>query len=149
LPGCDGRGAVCVDVVEVDVEVELEVELDVELEVEVDELDVELELEVVLLLVVDVVIVGVAIVDVVDVEPQSSATTTAPVGTVAGSWTFGSGVSCVASTGTWIVVPSISLTVAVQESAAATGISAIAWMASTVTTVASATVSFRLLNTVV
>jgi hypothetical protein len=61
-----------------------------------------------------------------------------------------SGVSCVASTGTATgsVTPG-SWTQAVQESATATGISAIACTAKTVPTVASATVSFRLLNTVV
>jgi hypothetical protein len=157
LPGSEGCGAACVDVVEVEVELEVEVVLEVEVEVEVEveevevgdglggELDVELTLElldVVLLLVVDVVTLGSALVvvdDVEDVEGHEIDTTVAPGGS-------GTGLDAVGML-TVVSVPDGRRTVAMQPSATATGISAIACTPSTVSTVASAIVSFRLFNT--
>lgn len=146
FPGWAGCGAVCVDVVEVEVEVvvELEVELEVEVEVELElELDVELEVELdveldeldVALLVVEVVD-GESVVVVVSVGHETP-TRVPPAGS--GTGLVAAGMATVAS-------PVGRRTVA-RQSASATGIMAIAWMASTVITVASATVSFRLLNT--
>lgn len=94
------------------------------------------------MLVVDVVTGGVGVVE--DVGAHDSDTAWAPAGRPG---IEPSGVPAGTLTGSVIVCPVISATVTVQESADATGISAIACMASAVATVASATVSFRLLNT--
>ena len=123
----------CVEVVEVDVEVEVVVDVELELELLLD----------VVVLVVDVV-VGEDWVVVVDAGAHESDTAWAPAGRP-GIWE--SGVFAGTLTGSETVWPVISTTVTVHVSAEATGISARACTASTVATVASATVSFRLLNT--
>jgi hypothetical protein len=128
---------VCVEVVDVDVEVEVVVE--VELEVE---LELELELDVVVL-VVDVVLGDVDVV-VVDAGAHESDTAWAPAGSPG---IDASGVFAGTLTGSVTVWPVIRTTVTVHVSAEATGISARACTANTMPTVANATVSFRLLNT--
>jgi len=124
---------VCVEVVEVDVEVEVVVDVELELELLLD----------VVVLVVDVV-VGEDWVVVVAAGAHESDTAWAPVGSP-GIWERG--VFAGTLTGRETVWPVISTTVTVHVSAEATGISARACTANTVATVASATVSFRLLNT--
>jgi hypothetical protein len=158
FPGRVGCGAVWVDVVEVDVEVVVELDFEVEVEVEVEvglEVEVEVEVEVGLEVEVEVevaVVVGLGVevellvVELVEGESvvvvvvwvgHETPTTVPPAGTGTGLVAVGI-VTWMSPVGRWTVA---------MQSASAAGIMAIAWTASTVITVASPTVSFRLLNT--
>jgi hypothetical protein len=176
LPGCVACGGVCVEDVEVDVEVVVVLGRDVEVGVEVEvvveviagvevvvgvdedvnvvvDVDVEGDVDVDVEGVVDVdvnvdddvnvdvlVVVGA---DVVVVGVQLSDTALPAIG----SWIAESGVPGATLTSTVVVPPKGTATVTTQSSPRAAGSSAIACTASTVPTVASPTVSFRLLNT--
>jgi hypothetical protein len=151
FPGRVGCGAVWVEVVEVDVEVvvEVDVEREVEVELEVDvglEVEVEVEVEVDVAVVVGLVVeLELLVVELVDGESvvvvvcvgHETPTTVPPAGTGTGLVAVGI-VTWMSPVGRWTVA---------MQSASAAGIMAIAWTASTVITVASPTVSFRLLNT--
>jgi len=145
LPGCVACGAVCV--LDVDVDVDVDVVLDVEVGLVVVEvvLDVEVGLDVVDDVVVglNVVVLVVELVVLVGVHVIDSAVP------AIGSWIWSSGVPGGTLRSSVVVPPPAgSATTTAQSSASATGSIATACTTSTVATVASATLSFLLLNTV-